>query len=368
MMDEEIKALLVKYITGNADSTERQLVRRWLDESQDNVDYFTSLKAAWDDSLYHPGGRRVHAGEAFERLRKRLVPQEVPVAAPPIKEQVRRRSLLPRAAAVLFVLLAGGAGLYLYRKNVTPTTARLAFDMYVPNGKMKKIVLPDSSEVWLNAGTHLSYDAGFGEYTREVSLEGEGYFAVKHKENIPFIVHAHGYMVRDIGTIFTVSAYPNTNFQAAVIEGEVEVSGQRIYASKEGKVFLTRNQVLNIKEYTSQQEKPAGHAPNKPAAGHEQSLEPEVTAAPEMDRYAGWKDDLQIFEDETFDEVAQRLERAFDVKIRITSNQLARFRYTGRFNKVHDIREALRIIEETTPITYHTEKDTIIISMDKKGL
>ena len=87
-----------------------------------------------------------------------------------------------------------------------------------------------------------------------------------------------------------------------------------------------------------------------------------------MDRYAGWKDQLLVFEEETFDEVAQRLQRTFDVKIRITSSQLAGFRYTGRFNKVQNISEALRIIRETTPIAYHTEKDTIIISMDKKGL
>jgi ferric-dicitrate binding protein FerR (iron transport regulator) len=372
MMDEELKSLLVKYITGNADPGERQTVSQWLNESQDNMDYFISLKAAWDDALYHPGERRVQVAGAFDKLRKRLVSEPSEAPGLPIEERSRRRVHIPRvAAAVIFVFLAGSTGLYLYRKNTIPPIAHTAFDLFVPNGKMKKIMLPDSTEVWLNAGTHFSYAADFGEHKREVSLEGEGYFAVKHKKDIPFIVKARGYMVRDIGTIFTVSAYPHNNFQAAVIEGEVEVSGRRIHTSgQEQKILLTRNQVLNIDDDRQPLDKAAGKSANMPPSIRQsaETGQPEVTATSEMDRYAGWKDELLVFEDESFDEVAQRLERTFDVKIRITSNQLARFRYTGRFNKVKDIREALRIIQETTPIGYHMANDTIIISTDKKEL
>ncbi|HEY4208764.1 MAG TPA: FecR domain-containing protein [Puia sp.] len=384
MMDEELKALLVKYITGNADPAERQLVRQWLNESRDNVDYFISVKAAWHDALYHSGERRVDVSEAFDKLRKRLVPDPTMVSQPsvaseptmapepPLEEQPHRRIRFPRvAAAVVCIFLAGSAGVYLYRKNTTAPVVHTAFDLFVPNGKMKKIVLPDSTVVWLNAGTHFSYSADFGERTREVSLEGEGYFAVKHKKDIPFIVHAHGYMVRDIGTIFTVSAYPHNNFQAAVIEGEVEVSGRHIHTgAEEEKILLTRNQVLNIDEFRPHQDGTAGQAAGGPATSHESltTVQPEVTATDEIERYAGWKDELLIFEDETFDEVVEKLQRTFDVRIRITSNQLARFRYTGRFNKVKDIGEALRIIQETTPIDYHMAKDTIIISIDKKEL
>lgn len=374
MMDEEIKPLLVKYITGNADPNERQFVRQWLEESQDHVDYFTSLKAAWDDALYHPGERRVNTDDAFNRLRKRLTPDETaakPAAEPVMEKRQRRLFSIPRvAAAVILLVIAGGVGAYLYKKSSPQPIAQTALALFVPNGKMKKIVLPDSTEVWLNAGTRFSYAADFGEHVREVSLDGEGYFAVKHMENIPFVVKAHGYMVRDIGTIFTVSAYPHDHFRTAVIEGEVEVSGRRIHAGQDGKVLLTRNEVLSIEESNPRQERSAGLPVHAPEADHTSlpETQPQAISAVEMDRYAGWKDHLLVFEEETFDEVAQRLQRTFDVKIRITSSQLAGFRYTGRFNKVQNISEALRIIRETTPIAYHTEKDTIIISMDKKGL
>jgi|GEM_PF-293056 len=370
-MEEEIKTLLVKYITGNADAEERQFVRQWLDESQDNVDYFTSLKAAWDDALYHPDRRVVNTNAAFDKLRKKLAPDEVPASPEANQKGKRAFSIRKAAVAAALIFIIGVTSLYVYRKSDSHTPVQTALNIFVPNGKMKKLLLPDSTEVWLNAGTHFSYATGFGEHTREVSLEGEGYFAVKHIENIPFIVKAHGYAVRDIGTVFTVSAYPdNKIFRTAVIEGEVEVTGAHMRAGHAGKVLLTRNEVLNINVQSAQKDT-LGVSPakaDKPAANHlpVPEAQPQISSAPEMERYAGWKDQLLVFDEETFDEVAQRLERTFDVKIQITNPQLAGLRYTGRFNKVQNIMEALRIIKETTPIVYHLEKDTIIISTDKK--
>jgi len=374
MMDEEIKSLLVKYITGNADAKERQFVRRWLDESQENVDYFTSLKAAWDDALHHPGRRSVNTDDAFDRLRKRLVPYEETVEPLPEEERRPRRLFsIPRVAvAAALLLVIAGTGLYVYRKNSAQTIVQTAaLDLFVPNGKMKRIMLPDSTEVWLNAGTHFSYSASYGEKTREVNLEGEGYFVVKHMEQIPFIVRAQGHKIRDIGTIFTVSAYPgNAHFRTAVIEGEVAVSMDTLTSGHDEYIRLTRNEVLNLGEYNNQQ-----HRTEVPSSdGNEASGEMRITEgangqvslAATMDVYAGWKDQLLVFEEETFDEVAQRLERTFDVKIRITSSQLAGYRYTGRFNKVPNITEVLKIIKETTPIAYRSERDTIIISMNRK--
>jgi len=196
-MEEEIKTLLVKYITGNADAEERQFVRQWLDESQDNVDYFTSLKAAWDDALYHPDRRVVNTNAAFDKLRKKLAPDEVPASPEANQKGKRAFSIRKAAVAAALIFIIGVTSLYVYRKSDSHTPVQTALNIFVPNGKMKKLLLPDSTEVWLNAGTHFSYATGFGEHTREVSLEGEGYFAVKHIENIPFIVKEAGQRAGD---------------------------------------------------------------------------------------------------------------------------------------------------------------------------
>lgn len=360
-MDEEIKALLVKYITGNANPNERRQVRQWLDQSQDNRDEFTGLKAAWDDAVYHPGQQLVNTNAAFDKLRKRLIPEEetaIPVVAP-------RRSYRTRyiAVAASIIIIACTAGLLLYKINQPHPLAQTALDLHVPNGKMKRLILPDSTEVWLNAGTHFTYAANFGEHAREVTLEGEAWFAVRHIDNNPFIVKANGYTVRDIGTTFTITAYPDKkHFKTAVMEGEVEVS---MNDNKKSNVHLTKNEVLNI-DAPAQTHKTANPPSDKPVSPPS-TLTPEaqISTALTMDEFTGWKDHLLVFDEETFDEVARRLERTFDVKIRITNTQLASLRYTGRFNKVENIMEALRIIRETTPIVYHLQKDTIIVSADK---
>jgi transmembrane sensor len=370
-MDEEIKALLVKYITGNADAKERQFVRQWIDESQDNADYFAGLKAAWDDALYHPGKRVVNTGQAFDKLRKRLIPADETLLFSEPVAPIRRLPVRKIAVAAVILLLIGSAGLYVGLRSRSRPTPQTAFNIFVPNGRMKKILLPDSTEVWLNAGTRLTYAADFGEHTREVSLEGQGYFSVKHVAGIPFVVKAHGYEVRDIGTVFTISAYPdNKSFQTAVIEGEVEVSGQHLSSGHEGKVLLSRNEVLSIGGPARQKEQTTTDSPAKsigPSIGRQlvPEISPQIISVPEMDQYAGWKDQLLVFDEETFEEVARRLERTFDVKIRITNSRLAGLRYSGRFNKVQNITDALRIIKETTPIIYELQKDTIIISTGK---
>jgi len=260
-------------------------------------------------------------------------------------------------------MLAGAAGLLIYNKRQPHALAQTALDLHVPNGKMKKLILPDSTEVWLNAGTHFTYAANFGEHTREVILEGEAYFAVRHIDNNPFIVKANGYTVRDIGTTFTITAYPdNKHFKTAVMEGEVEVS---MNDNKRSNVHLTKNEVLNI-DALDQTQKTTNLRSDKPVS-RPSTLAPEaqISTALTMDEFTGWKDHLLVFDEETFDEVARRLERTFDVKIRITNTQLANLRYTGRFNNVENIMEALRIIRETTPIVYQLQKDTIIVSADK---
>lgn len=78
---------------------------------------------------------------------------------------------------------------------------------------IKTIVLPDSSEVVLNAHAELSWPQDFGERGgREVWLQGEAYFHVKHSAGspatAPFIVHAQDLDIAVLGTQFNVTNGP----------------------------------------------------------------------------------------------------------------------------------------------------------------
>jgi len=378
-MNEQIQTLIIRYITGEADQQQREFVRQWIARSQENMDYYIQLRSTWDDALHHPGQPAVDTDKAFEQMRERLQagPNFVsdPVAAPHFSPETapasRRRVVTPlRAAAAIILLLATGTTAILLSKNQKSTVQTAAFDLFVGNGKKKKLVLPDSTEVWLNAGTHFSYSAAFGHTDREVALEGEGYFVVHHDEKLPFVVRTPGYRVRDIGTIFNVSAYPgSSSWVTAVLEGKVEVSADADSgnAGKSPAVILTRNEVLKIRQSA---DSPRVHAnggqytPERQATAGSLGA-PQVTTTEHMEKYEAWRDNTLVFEEESFDDVARRLERTFNVRIRIVSGELSRVRYTGKFTRVQSIEEAMKIIRETTPIVYAIKKDTVTIRQTK---
>ena len=410
-MNEEIQPLVIKYITGNADASEQEYVRQWIGESQDNMDYYISLRETWQDALHHPDHRVFHADKAFERLRERLrVPEDagarqaapveqtvqgippaqvaeavrvIPSAPVEDRQMTEDTPMIPLRHRILFLpkrigvavllLLIVGAGIGLYLQRPGPEKLQAALDLFVPNGKMKKLILPDSTEVWLNAGTHFSYGAGFGQTNRDVILDGEGYFAVNHNEKLPFVVTAGGYKIRDIGTVFTITAYRgNKSFETAVLEGKVEVTSD----PKIKGVLLSRNEVLKVSQPVSSQGgvKGANAVGDGKAAGDDKAttLNPviaaqlEIVTEPNIERYASWKDNILVFEEESFEEVMKRFERTFNVRIRINNDRLARLKYTGRFTRVQTITEAMKIIRETTPIVYTVVNDTVTISLEKR--
>src|SRR2546423_14261851 len=92
-------------------------------------------------------------------------------------------------------------------------------------GSRSKLVLPDGSTVWLNAGSKLTYNKDFGNNIREVSLVGEAFFDVMHIPDVPFVIETPTAVVKVLGTSFNVKAYPNeTTTETSVIRGRVEIS------------------------------------------------------------------------------------------------------------------------------------------------
>lgn len=88
----------------------------------------------------------------------------------------------------------------------------------VPRGGEFKIVLEDSTVVWLNSESQLRYPATFAHNERRVSVCGEVYFSVKKDESRPFYVESPGQEVRVYGTTFNIKAYPEEKFTYTTLE------------------------------------------------------------------------------------------------------------------------------------------------------
>lgn len=101
-----------------------------------------------------------------------------------------------------------------------------------PRGGQYKVVLPDGTNVWLNAASSLTYPTRFSEAERRVSLTGEAYFEVNkgysvgaQKAPIPFVVETGLQQVEVLGTHFNVNAYANEpTAKTTLLEGAVRVT------------------------------------------------------------------------------------------------------------------------------------------------
>lgn len=102
------------------------------------------------------------------------------------------------------------------------TTASPTITLKTARAEMHHAALPDGSSVWLNAESKLAYTQ-LPDGTRKVTLQGEGYFEVKHDAQHPFIIETGGITIRDLGTAFNIRSYSGSPICISVVSGSVSV-------------------------------------------------------------------------------------------------------------------------------------------------
>lgn len=240
-------------------------------------------------------------------------------------------------------------------------------------GSRTKITLPDGSEVWLNSGSRLIYPKDFDCLsTREVTLDGEAYFKVKHDTNHPFIIHTDYLDIKDLGTVFNVMAYPDEKEAVAtLISGSIAVSikddpGRTIVLKPHEKVsYFADVRGLALEKDNSQ-------SVNKelktirPVALHNSRLEvsdiqPVVT--PHGDTIVSetaWVNNELVFQGEKFSQLAERMQRWYNVTIKVENAQVADYTFTGIFNG-ETLPQALEELKMIRAFSFELERDTVVI-------
>jgi ferric-dicitrate binding protein FerR (iron transport regulator) len=353
MDNEEIKLLLVKYITREADEKEVEQVREWVSAHPENEQYFAQLYETWQNMLYLKP-EVVNQEKAYDKFSLVLIPKETKYVRLKIWSKVAATVAL---FGVLTVLLLNH-----YSQNVRSVKQVLA-----NNGGIKKIVLSDGTLVWLNAGSKLNYNTDFNKTNRTVYLEGEAFFEISPgKKTIPFLVNTKNYTVRDIGTKFNLKAYPGDSFfETTVVKGEVSVEGNIDNNTREmSRIYVKPQQVLRI--YYPQAEKYAVKQDDKELKNLNEIQVLQVDSA-KMNRYDGWKDDLLVFDGNTLDEISKVLERRYNVKIVMDDAGLQSIRYSGSFKGVASIDKVLELIKGNTAINYSITGNTVNITKNNEN-
>lgn len=96
--------------------------------------------------------------------------------------------------------------------------------VYVPYGRRQEILLPDSSSVWLNAGSYLTFNNSMADGDREVYLNGEGFFDVRFNGK-PFVVKTFQANIDVLGTSFNAFSYEDEDeFSVELLTGKIELN------------------------------------------------------------------------------------------------------------------------------------------------
>lgn len=119
-------------------------------------------------------------------------------------------------------------------KNVNQTTIRVIENtIIVPEKNIYTIVLSDSTKVYINGGSRLTYPSVFNDSIREVQLVGEAFFEVTSDKSRSFVVNTKNMKSVVYGTKINVEAYANSNFTATTLfSGKVSVNGIKIVPGK----------------------------------------------------------------------------------------------------------------------------------------
>ena len=277
---------------------------------------------------------------------------------PPIDKKTKLISFkwLSVAAATIGAI---AAGYFLWSKDGVDKklVAATRNEVVARKGTRTKLVLPDGSTVWLNSESHLSYSNNFNDSLREVELDGEAYFDVVKNPKRPFIVHTSGINVRVLGTAFNVKSYEAESFiEATLIHGMIEVS--RKDQPKSPKIILHPHEKLVFEKGSNLLTKA------NPAADESKGLFVSTLPANISDTAiieTAWIYNKLLFEGDTFKELAVKMERWFNVKIRFENERVANFRFRGAFEK-ENITQALEALQLTAPFKYSITGNEITIN------
>ncbi|MBC9929374.1 FecR family protein [Chitinophaga qingshengii] len=234
------------------------------------------------------------------------------------------------AAAVLFGMLIAG-GWWWWQTEHTPAI----LSAHTRLGEVKTLLLPDSSEVTLNANSRLLY-AGTDGKPREVWLDGEAFFHVKHtRSNQKFIVHT----------------YDNVNVEVLGTQFNVNSAGKEVVVVlQQGKILL------HIEGHNTS----LALQPGEMVRYSKQDGD-FTKSSVNADQYVSWHTGRLTMEDYSLADAAAFMERVFGKTIIVQDTQLLKYKVSGSMPIVYNADTMLVQLEKVFRMKFNQKGDEVWI-------
>lgn len=259
-------------------------------------------------------GRKV--GQAWKKLVARK------------KRQNRVRILFRTTGSAAAALLLFAAG-YLLKAISEPAASdeTTYTTLSIPYAEMGNITLSDGTHVFLNSGTDLKFNDL--KKSREVYLTGEAFFEVKSDKKHPFLIHLDDFTVKVTGTTFNIKAYPESDFETILVEGNISLQNSK------GTELLTMkpDEIVSYNKSTKQ-----------------------ITVSScENNRRLDWRNGEIFLKNKPVEDIAKTLERWFDVDIEFADESIKHICLTGTILKNKPIEQILEVLKISEPLKYSYE-------------
>ncbi|MEZ2334970.1 FecR family protein [Mucilaginibacter sp. RCC_168] len=199
-----------KWLTGTLTPDEKSRFEQWYADFN-------------DEELLLSNGRYTSTEQIRETILNRINASINEQPAPPVKIYKLWRNLAAAAAVVVAIGIA-----VLYRAPILNLVDPVKQLKLTTNpGEYKQIFLADGTHIWLSPATTLSYPEKFRGKLRDVSIDGEAYFEVKHDTGHPFVIQSGAVKTVVLGTSFDIQAYAHAKYiDVTVVSGKVGVSAK----------------------------------------------------------------------------------------------------------------------------------------------
>jgi len=251
-----------------------------------------------------------------------------------------------RYAAV--VLIAFGSSWMLLKTRTNPADREVVAEtslqyneIVVPYGSKSKVILPDSSTVWLNAGARLKYPVNFNDNQRHVYLQGEGFFEVIKDSQHPFVVNSNGMNITVLGTKFNVMANADDQtIETTLVEGAIEIQWLKDEADRQTNASLKPGQKLTLRKENEQYEF--------------QGIE-------ETGLSIAWMENKLVFTKERFGDAKVKLERWYGITIDVKDMEILDYQITGTFEN-QTLEQAMQALSMAVSCKFKLDKNLVIVS------
>ncbi len=216
-----------------------------------------------------------------------------------------------------------------------PTINDVAFNtMSTPNGRQYQLVLPDGTQVWLNAASSITYPVAFVGAERNVTITGEAYFEVAKDKTKPFHVGVNNMDVEVLGTHFNVNSYVDeAAINTTLLEGSVKVT------AASGNVIIKPGQQATL------------------TANGQLS----TNSAVDIEQVMAWKNGRFQFDGSSIEQVMRQLSRWYDIEV-VYEGHPKQQHFNGSISRNSELSKVFKILETSEAVHFRIEGKKVIVT------